>query len=139
MSKYLVISALGENRPGIVEAISEVITENRCNIEESRMATLGGEFAMILLVSGPWNAIAKLEGALQSLGERKGLTVVTKRTEPKPPEEAVLPYLVEVVSMDHPGIVHEVADFFARRRINIQELNTDSYRAPHTGTPIFNM
>ncbi|RMD68932.1 MAG: glycine cleavage system protein R, partial [Gammaproteobacteria bacterium] len=33
----------------------------------------------------------------------------------------------------------EVADFFARRRINIQELNTDSYRAPHTGTPIFNM
>ena len=48
-----------------------------------------------------------------------------------------MPYAVEVVSIDQPGIVHDVANFFARRDINIEDLHTARYPAPHTGAPMF--
>ena len=41
--------------------------------------------------------------------------------------------------MDHPGIVHDVANFFSTRKINIEDLYTGSYQAPHTGTPMFSL
>ncbi len=41
--------------------------------------------------------------------------------------------------MDHPGIVHNLASFFSSRQINIVDLETDSYPAAHTGTPMFSM
>lgn len=48
-------------------------------------------------------------------------------------------YSVNVVSLDHPGIVHEIANFFSMRRINIEDLQTSTYCAPHTGTQMFNL
>jgi glycine cleavage system transcriptional repressor len=139
MTSYLVISALGRDRPGIVEEISRAVLESGCNIEDSRMTVLGGEFAVLILVSGNWNAIAKLEGSLPAVQDRLDLTAISKRTKPRSPEGNLLPYAVEVVTMDHPGIVHEIANFFSSRNINIEDLYTDSYRAAHTGTPMFNL
>ena len=139
MSKHLVISALGKDRPGIVNQISRAILDAGCNIEDSRMTVLGGEFALILLVSGVWNAIAKLETQLKTLEKKLELTVLTKATEPRAIKDKMVPYMVDVVSMDHPGIVHEVAAFFSAREINIEDLNTWTYAAAHTGTPMFSM
>lgn len=139
MNNFLVISALGGDRPGIVNELSLAILNCGCNVEDSRMTVLGGEFALILLVSGNWNTIAKLEGALAGLGERLGMTIISKRTEPRPPRDALLPYTVEVVCIDHPGIVHNLAEFFSSRDINIQELTTSSYAAAHTGAPMFSV
>lgn len=139
MPTYLAISALGRDQPGIVDALSQVILDVGGNIEESRMTVLGGEFALLVLVSGNWNAIAKLEAALPTLRSKLDLVITSKRTEPRPAQPKMLPYAVEVVTMDHPGIVHDVASFFARRSINIEDLATDSYLAPHTGTPMFNL
>jgi glycine cleavage system transcriptional repressor len=65
------------------------------------------------------------------------LTIQTKRTSDRPIKLEHLPYHVEVVSIDHPGIVYEVADFFSSRQINVEEMNTSSHHAPHTGTPMF--
>ncbi|HQU16920.1 MAG: glycine cleavage system transcriptional repressor [Gammaproteobacteria bacterium] len=139
MNNFLVISALGGDRPGIVNELSLAILNCGCNVEDSRMTVLGGEFALILLVSGNWNTIAKLEGALAGLGERLSMTIISKRTEPRPPRDALLPYTVEVVCIDHPGIVHNLAEFFSSRDINIQELTTASYAAAHTGAPMFSV
>ena len=58
---YFVISALGDDRPGIVNDLSRVILDCGCNIEDSRMSVLGGEFALILMTSGSWDGVAKLE------------------------------------------------------------------------------
>ncbi len=135
----LVLSVLGEDRPGIVEQISQMILEHGCNIEDSRMAVLGGEFAAILLISGQWNTLAKVESALPELKERLGMQVIAKRTGTRSQEEARLPYGVEVVAMDHPGIVNQLAAFFAERQINIEDMRTASYAAPHTGTPMFSV
>ncbi len=139
MDNFLVISAIGEDRPGIVNSLSEKILENGCNIIDSRMAVLGGEFAIMMMVSGSWNTIAKLEDMLPALEKQLKLTIIAKQTETRDQSSKKVPYMVEVVSMDHPGIVNNVADFFSSRNINIEDLSTGSYSAAHTGTNMFTM
>jgi glycine cleavage system transcriptional repressor len=139
MKKHLVISALGKDRPGIVNQLSRAVLDAGCNIEDSRMTVLGGEFALILLVSGAWNSIAKLEGQTKVLEKKLDLTLVAKLTEPRAIKHDMVPYVVDVITMDHPGIVSEVAEFFSTRDINIEDLNTWTYAAAHTGTPMFSM
>jgi glycine cleavage system transcriptional repressor len=136
---YLALTAAGDDKVGLVEAFSAKITETGCNIEESRMTVLGGQFAILMLVSGPWNALSKLENQLEPLGKQLGLTIVHKRTREKERREPTLPYHVEVVALDNPGIVHKLSSFFARYGINIEELSTDTYPAPHTGTQMFSV
>ena len=137
MSNYLVITAVGQDRPGIVNDLTRSILECGCNISDSRMSILGGEFAVILMLNGPWNAVAKLEDHLPKLGKNLDLSVTSKRTEPRAQTGKVLSYLVEALSIDQPGIVHKVSEFFSSRDINIESLTTDPYNAAHTGTPMF--
>ena len=137
---YTVLTAVGPNRPGLVDICSRTIRDCGCNIVDSRMTVLGGEFAMIMLLSGPWDAIARLEDAARRLHESLDLTVVTRRTEQgKNVSGCMLPYSVEVVGLDHPGIVHEIAHFFSSREISIEDLYTSSYAAAHTGAPMFSL
>lgn len=138
-NNYLAITASGEDKVGLVDRLSGKITESGCNIEESRMAVLGGQFALIMLVSGPWNALSMLEGQLDPLGRQLGLTIIHERTRKRERTQAAIPYRVEVVAMDHPGIVRNLSAFFAKNGINIEELQTDTYPAPHTGTPMFSV
>jgi glycine cleavage system transcriptional repressor len=138
-NNYLAITASGEDKVGIVDQLSGRITDSGCNIEESRMAVLGGKFALIMLVAGPWHALSKLEGQMASLGKQLGLTVIHERTHKRTRAEPAIPYAVEVVAMDHPGIVRSLSAFFARNGINIEELQTSTYPAPHTGTPMFSV
>jgi glycine cleavage system transcriptional repressor len=139
MTKQLVIAAVGEDRPGLVDQLSGFILDSGCNIADSRMMVLGGEFAVLLLVTGNWNNLAKLEDQLEQIEARLDMTVSVKRTEKKERMGEYLPYAVDVVSLDHPGIVHNLANFFSQRHINIQDLSTSSYAAAHTGTLMFSV
>ena len=67
MKQHLAVSAIGGDRTGMVHELTRVISECGGNISESRMASLGTEFAMLLLVSGNWHALAKLETELARL------------------------------------------------------------------------
>ncbi len=133
----LVITALGEDRPGLVASLTEAITQQQCSICESRMSLLGGEFALIMLIEGQWNNIAKLEQTLPGLQDKLNLTLLVKHTEQRSNQQAAIPYSVEVLALDNPGIVHKVTDFFYNRKINIHDLQTDSFNAAHTGTKMF--
>ena len=135
----LVISALGKDQPGLVNRISEAVLECGCNVLDSRMTVLGSEFAVIMMVAGNWSSVAKAEDHLARLQDKLDLTVTTRRTEPRGTSSALVPYAVEVVAMDHPGIVHDIAEFFSSRSINIEDLYTGRYAAPHTGTPMFSL
>ncbi|MBI5437988.1 MAG: glycine cleavage system protein R [Nitrosomonadales bacterium] len=138
-NNYLVITASGEDKVGLVDRLSSKITESGCNIEESRMAVLGDQFALIMLLSGPWNALTKLEGQIESLGDQLGLAIIHKRTRQRERTQPAVPYVVEAVAMDHPGIVRNLAAFFSKNGINIEELQTGTYPAPHTGTSMFSV
>jgi glycine cleavage system transcriptional repressor len=103
------------------------------------MTVLGGEFAILLLVEGPWNRLTKLEDQVPELQEKLALTIITKRTEERTGDANLLPYGVDVVSLDHPGIVYSLASFFSEKNINIEDMTTSSYAAAHTGTPMFSV
>jgi len=137
--KYLVISAQGKDRPGIVNTLSKAAVDSGCNITNSRMAVLGGEFALILLINGSEAAVAAMQLRLPALEEELQLNITAKATTPRVAAQRWIPYRVEVVAMDHPGIVHPITEFFSNQKINIEELETETYAAPHTGATMFSL
>ncbi|MEJ2390254.1 MAG: ACT domain-containing protein [Gammaproteobacteria bacterium] len=109
MNNLLVISALGQDRAGLVAELSQTVQNSGCNIEDSRMSILGGEFAIIMLISGAWNNIAKLEDILPTTAEKLGLLLNSRRTQSRELSQEEIPYTIEVISLDHPGIVQQIA------------------------------
>ncbi len=138
-TNQLVLAALGEDKPGIIDELSRCILHSGCTISDSRMAILGGDFALLLQVAGNWNNIAKLENQIAGIESRLGLTITAHRTTERESRQDLLPYAVDVVALDQPGIVHNLARFFSQRQINIQEMTTMAYAAAHTGTPMFSV
>ncbi|MBI4585703.1 MAG: ACT domain-containing protein [Planctomycetes bacterium] len=143
MRQGLIISAIGKDQPGIVDRASGLIFQHQCNLEDSRMAILGGEFALIVLVTGPAEALSCLEEELPRLAGEMGLTLQIRRTrlEEALPEHAAktLPYQITAVAMDHPGIVHRLSHVLARHHVNVASLETHRTHAPNTGTPVFSL
>lgn len=135
---YLVISSIGSDRPGIVNELAKACSANNCNIVDSRMTVLGGEFAVIMMISGSWDAIGRLESALPAISQKLDLTTTVKHTQQRDASPSMV-YAVNVVALDNPGIVHEIANFFSAQNINIDDLHTGTYSAPHTGTQMFNL
>ena len=66
--KLLSLSAIGKDKTGIVSSISKVLFELGCNIENSTMTLLSGQFAMILLIAYPKDAdVSKIKTKLSML------------------------------------------------------------------------
>lgn len=139
METLMVLSALGPDRPGLVDELAHQVAESGCQVGDSRMTVLGGEFAIIMLIFGNWNSVAKFENLVPRMQESLGLHIQSKRTQERSDTAKVLPYAVEVVSIDRGGIVSDVANFFARRDINIEDVFTSTYPAPHTRTDMFSL
>jgi len=141
MKKFVVISGSGPDQVGLVDKISNFLSERNLNIEDSRMAVLGGDFALILLVSGEEEEINWLEENISRLAEDCGLNLTLRET--RSPEERklekVLPYKMVVSGMDHPGIVHQFTSILHRYQVNIESMESRVYPAPLSGTPIFVM
>jgi glycine cleavage system transcriptional repressor len=139
--RYLVICALGADRPGLVAEVTQYAKERGANIEDSRMTILGGEFGMLVLVSGSEASLARIAADRGSLEARADLQVMLRPT--KSPAEhrqaTVLPCLIIAESLDHQGIVHAVAAELHALGINIVSLETLAYNAPVTGSPLFRL
>ena len=103
------------------------------------MTTLASEFAMLLLVSGNWHTLSRLEQGLDKLRKSADLQVSVKKTDARSPEEDRMPYAVDVVALDQQGIVFNLANFFASRDIEIADVATSRYAAAHTGAPMFSV
>ena len=139
MKQHLAVSAIGSDRTGMVHELTRIVADCGGNISESRMASLGSEFAMLLLVSGNWHALAKLETELKRLAETGELSVHLRRTELRTTRTEMVPYSIDVVCLDQAGIVSGLAGFLASRDIDIAEVSTRSYPAAHTGAPMFSV
>lgn len=137
MNDYLVLTAIGADRPGLVDELSSILLEAGLNIEDSRMSVLGGEFAIILLISGSSTALSSIKDQQQQLEQKLNLSLLLKNTQKRPGENNQTAYSIKVVGMDNPGIVHRLTRFLSEHKINIDDLETESYPAPHTGTPMF--
>lgn len=141
MNSYLVLTAIGPDRPGLVDEISAFLASKKINIEESRMAVLGGEFAVILLASGEPGIVDRFGAEFNALQKNTGLSIQIKHTK-SPRERTILPSMphrLEATSMDHPGIVHDITSILHKRNINIESMETRVTNAPLSGAPIFKM
>lgn len=134
---HLVISALGPSHINIVEELARTAFQCSCHITDSRMSILGQEFAMIVLISGNWSSIAKLEAALPAFQDRLNIQLLVKRTQPRAVDIPLIPYSVQVISVDRAGILLEIAEFFATSGIMLEDLHTEHYLAQRTLTPMF--
>ena len=139
MKQFLAISAIGSDRTGLVHDLTKTIADCGGSLSESRMTALGSEFAMLLMVSGNWHAIARIETELKKLAEASGISVQVRRTEERPARQDLVTYSVDVVCLDQTGIVSALSGFFAARGVDIAEMTTRGYAAAHTGAPMFSV
>ncbi len=140
MRENIVFTLTGPDRVGIVETVTGMLLNHGGNVETSRMARLGGEFAILMLVSMP---PGRLEGMSRDVDElaAQGYKVTTSRTGRTYAEAhpGWLHYQIEVKGADHEGIIHQVAHYLSERGINIESMDTETSHAPVSGTPLFSM
>jgi glycine cleavage system regulatory protein len=135
MRTSLVLTVIGDDKPGIVQQLSDQILAAGGNWEESRMARLAGKFAGLLHVSVDADRADALAERLTAF-KGGGLKVVVERSAPH--EGGALRTLrLELLGNDHPGIVHDIARVLAEHRVNIEELETDTTSAPMSGETLF--
>jgi glycine cleavage system transcriptional repressor len=136
---FVVLSALGPDRPGLVADLTSYVTERRGNVEESRMLILGAEFGVLVLVSGTSDAVDAIVRDAKQLESATGANVIVRRT--KSPEEhrrgELKPVLVTVESFDRAGIVNALARALQNLGLNIVSLETTAVEAPFTGAMLF--
>jgi glycine cleavage system transcriptional repressor len=139
MKELIVISAIGSDRTGLVYDVTRVILECGGNVLESRMTAMGSEFAMLLLVSGHWHTLTKLENEFKKLSESAGINVNIRRTQPRSGRPDVVTYSVDVMCLDQPGVVFNLAGFFSARGIDIGDVSTRNFAAAHTAASMFSV
>jgi glycine cleavage system regulatory protein len=132
----LVLTLIGPDRPGLVEAVAEPVAAHGGSWLESRMAQLAGQFAGIRRVVVPDDRAAALVAALRAL-ESKGLRLVVESTPRAPEARERRPLELDLVGLDRPGIVKEIARALADHGVNIEELVTDRVDAPMSGEKLF--
>ncbi len=140
MQTNFVLTLTGPDRIGIVDEVTGLLLERGGNVETSRMARLGGEFAVLMLVSMPSERFSGLDDGLKSLTDR-GYKLTTTPSEQTYAGAYVgwLPYRIEVQGADHEGIIHEVAHYLSERGINIESMESEATPAPTSGVPLFSM
>ena len=123
------LTVLGRERPGIVSGITKVLFDEDCNIRDSTMTILAGEFVMLLIVELPPEMTnLQLERELRGAQQRFELTVFIKQLNEeevryhKPSNSHT--WAVTIYGGDRPGIVHHVASLMARKGISITDLKT---------------
>lgn len=140
MRENIVFTLTGKDRIGIVDEVTKLMLDLGGNVETSRMARLGGEFAILMLVSLPARQLARLEKASAAL-VAQGYKITTSQTERTYAEAhpGWRPFQIEVLGADHEGIVHNVAHYLSERGINIESMDAGTTSAPVTGTALFFM
>lgn len=153
MKISLVLTAVGPDRPGLVDELTGFLLQRGANIADSRMVNLRGQFAVIMLVelAGDAGAVEQLRKDLPGAAQKIGLTVTLvpqegSRGGPLPGVPGVpgvpgagVPFSLKVTAMDQPGIVHRVTHLLHQHGANVEDLTTELEEGAYTGTPLFTM
>lgn len=133
----LVLTVIGDDRSGLVSALSGVIAAHGGSWERSQMARLAGKFAGIVLVAVPDDRADALIGELEPLSADGLLDVTVERSHDADGSEGATRLSLELVGADRPGIVHDISRALATRGVSIEELQTATREAPMSGGLLF--
>jgi glycine cleavage system regulatory protein len=136
MQLSLVMTVIGEDRPGLVDSVAGIVADHGGNWLESRMSRLGGQFAGILRVQISAEKEAALVRGLKQLAT-EGLTIVVHSDRPRPEESERAFTHLEIVGQDRPGIVHQISHALAAHGVNVEELNSECGSAAMSGEMLF--
>ncbi|MCP4902286.1 MAG: hypothetical protein GY906_35415 [bacterium] len=143
MRQHLVMTVTGRDRTGLVEEVTGLLSEYGGNVEAGRMAKLGGEFVMLLLVTIPAKNLAALQNAVVAFGNENQddqIEVQVRTTEATTGKEGLGTVCgLTVMGADHAGIIRDIANDLAGRSVNIVTMDTDVSAAPMSGTTLFTM
>jgi glycine cleavage system transcriptional repressor len=139
MDHHVVLTAIGTDRPGLVDEVSAYVAKHGGNLEDSRMVNLHGQFAMMLLVSGGEHVIEHLARDLDELQAASALHADLVSADMTVTREPAIPYRLTTSAMDHPGLVQSVAHVLRELGVNIESAETTLQPAPITGAPLFEM
>ena len=140
MNEYMILFALGKNRIGIVDEVSSYLFKRNANIIDSRMAVMGGHFTITCLFSCSSEELESIKSDMKSLNDFGLATSLHEADNPDSMKtEASLPLKLEVISMDHPGIVQNVVHILKKHNVCILSLDTELKAMPHTGSPMFDL
>jgi glycine cleavage system regulatory protein len=131
----LVLTVIGDDRAGLVNAVAEVVALHGGNWEQSQMAELAGKFAGIVLVTVP---DASADGLVAALEPLQGMLDITAQVGAAPEADAgVRRFALDLVGADRPGIVREITEVLAAHGVNIDRLRTEARDAPMSGGRLF--
>jgi glycine cleavage system transcriptional repressor len=139
VSERTVLTAIGTDRPGLVEEVSEFVFARGGSIEESRMANLHGQFAIAMSIAGTEEAVGRITADLESLGRETGIHARLTPALRTVGGRAVTTYRLSGRALDQAGLVHQVANALRSLDVNIESMETTLEAAPETGAPVFAM
>lgn len=140
MRKHLVMTLVGPDHVGIVDKVTKKILEFHGNIEESRMARLGGEFSMLLLISITEENRDNLTAALNALQDENFQVFIREtKSDAATKYSGWLPYRVIISGADNEGIINSISHHLAASGINVESAETNTAAAPMSGTLLFTM
>jgi glycine cleavage system regulatory protein len=134
MQTPVVMTIIGPDRTGLVEAVARAVASHGGNWLESRMCRLGGEFAGILRIEVPSDKKAPLLEALQKIS---GLNVTVRSSDAKNSVANARQTNMEIIGQDRPGIVHEISTALARAGVNVEEFSSEVVSGAMSGETLF--
>ncbi|MBW2731283.1 MAG: hypothetical protein JRH20_02760 [Deltaproteobacteria bacterium] len=137
--KQMVLTAVGPDAPGRVKQISSFILDSGCNLEDSRMAMLAGEFALIVLFTGSQDGVAQVERGREALEKQLDFSITLRSTQRPEARDDCLAYELRVGGVDQPGIVYGVSQALAALEINVASFDSRLEPAAFSGTPVFTL
>ncbi|MBR9727242.1 glycine cleavage system protein R [Shewanella intestini] len=119
MTNYMVVTAMGVDRPGLVGKISNLVSVCECDIVDSRMGLFGNEFTLIMMISGSWSSITQIETRLPSLSVELELMTVMKRTSKHTPQNYISRIEVSFYGEDQRGTMNTITQFLHERSLDL--------------------
>jgi glycine cleavage system regulatory protein len=135
MQIHLVLTVIGRDRPGLVSAVSDTVAAGGGNWLDTRMASLSGQFAGMLLVDIASEKVDALVASLRKL-EARGLRFIIEKSD-QPPPVAGRTLLLELVGLDRPGIVRDISHVLAAQNVSIAELESECVSGSFSGEALF--
>lgn len=146
MARKYLLTAFSEDRPGIVASISRLIYENGCNLEDSAMTNLSGEFAILLLFSSLSNGDngdlqEKMTAECRRLEREEGITAYIRLVDVdrQKPVADIERKTIHVEGQDQAGIVYKISRYLADKQINISHLDSEMQLSPESGAVLYAM
>ena len=132
-----ILTVIGDDRPGLVSALSAPINAHGASWERSQMSRLAGKFAGIVLVTIPDDSVDGLVAALEPLHGMLDITAQAGAVELEVIAPGARRFALDLVGTDRPGIVREITDVLAAHSVNIDTLRTETRDAPMSGGRLF--